>query len=44
VPEDVQYLFGCVVAHRIIAKGATHQSTHDNLIKKILAAVPVVKS
>ncbi len=44
VPEDVQYLFSSVVAHRIIAKGVSHQVAQDVLVKKILAAVPVVNT
>jgi len=32
-----------VVAHRIIAKGSIHQAVQENLVKKILAVVPVVK-
>jgi MoxR-like ATPase len=45
VPEDVQYLFSAVVAHRIIAKGnASQQIGQDLVVRKILAAVPVVES
>lgn len=45
VPEDVQYLFPAVVAHRIVAKSNSSQSAgQDVAVKKILAAVPVVLS
>jgi MoxR-like ATPase len=45
VPEDVQYLFSAVVAHRIITKGnASQQIGQDLVVRKILAAVPVVES
>ena len=45
VPEDVQYLFSAVVAHRIIAKSNSSQHIgQDMVVRKILAAVPVVES
>jgi MoxR-like ATPase len=44
VPEEIQYLFAAVVAHRIIVKGTAQQLAQDVLVKKILAAVPVVAS
>lgn len=44
VPEDVHYLFAPVVAHRIIVKGAAHQSEQDVLVRKILTSVPVIAS
>jgi len=43
VPEDVQYLFSAVVAHRLIPKGTTQVFAQENLAKKILMAVVVVK-
>jgi len=42
VPEDVQYLFSAVVAHRIIAKGSVQHLAQENVTKKILMSVPVV--
>jgi MoxR-like ATPase len=42
VPEDVQYLFSAVVAHRLIPKGSTQIFAQENLAKKIIAAVAVV--
>ncbi len=43
VPEDVQYLFSAVVAHRLVTKNnSTQNMAQDVLIKKILSAVPVV--
>lgn len=45
VPEDVQHLFSAVVAHRIVTKGSSGQSSNqDHIIQKILASVPVVAS
>ncbi len=44
VPEDVQYLFSSVIAHRIIVKGAAQQMTQELLVKKILSAVSVINS
>lgn len=42
VPEDVQYLFGAVVSHRLIAKGTAQQTAQELIVKKILSSVPVV--
>lgn len=42
VPEDVQYLFASVVAHRIIVKGTAQALAQEVVVKKILAAVAVV--
>lgn len=44
VPEDVQYLFPAVVAHRLIVKGSVQLVAQENLVKKILASVAVVKA
>ena len=43
VPEDIQTLFAPVVAHRVITKGASSSLAQENLMKKILMSVPVVK-
>jgi MoxR-like ATPase len=42
VPEDIQYLFSAVVAHRLIPKGSAHVFAQENLVKKVLASVSVV--
>jgi MoxR-like ATPase len=42
VPEDIQYLFSAVVAHRLIPKGSAHVFAQENVAKKILASVSVV--
>ena len=42
VPEDVQYLFSAVVAHRIIPKGASQTFAQEHLAQKILGSVSVV--
>ncbi len=42
VPEDVQYLFSAVVAHRLIPKASTQVFAQENLVRKILTSVPVV--
>lgn len=44
VPEDVQYLFSAVVAHRLIAKGNGQLAAQENLVKKILTSVAVVNA
>lgn len=42
VPEDVQYLFPAVVAHRLIPKGSTQLFAQENLVKKVLSSVAVI--
>lgn len=42
VPEDVQYLFSAVAAHRLIPKSSSQVLAQENLAKKILASVAVV--
>jgi MoxR-like ATPase len=42
VPEDIQYLFSAVVAHRLIPKGSSHVFAQESVAKKILASVSVV--
>lgn len=44
VPEDVQYLFAAVAAHRLIAKGSIQLAAQENLVKKILTSVAVVNA
>jgi MoxR-like ATPase len=44
VPEDVQYLFSAVVAHRLLAKGSAQLFAQENLVKKVLSSVAVVNS
>lgn len=43
VPEDIQYLFSAVVAHRLIPKGSSQVFAQENLAKKVLLSVAVVK-
>lgn len=43
VPEDVQYLFIPVVAHRLLPKGSQQIFAQENLARKILLAVAVIK-
>ena len=40
----MQYLFSAVVAHRLIAKGSSQLAAQENLVKKILTSVAVVKA
>lgn len=44
VPEDVQYLFAAVAAHRLLAKGGMQVAAQENLVKKILTSVAVVNA
>ena len=42
VPEDIQYLFTPVVAHRLIVKGDVQVFAQERVAKKIIASVAVV--